>query len=150
MKCRISRLIFQYIQTEWCRLSDLEIFDKRKDGLTSEEICENNVGSISCLIWHSNISIVKEIQSRSARRKVIDRGDGHEHGPGNQPDRQKNANHHPQESYKKVCVRSIDLLNIVIVCFEQGDGPSQKPSLERFDTVSGSKKRVKWLGRVGR
>jgi hypothetical protein len=55
--------------------------------LTSEEVCEDNVGAISSLVVLRNISKDETIQSSVVGRRIIDSGDWHEHDPRNDPDR---------------------------------------------------------------
>ena len=58
--------------------------------------------------------------------------EGHEDGPGEDPDWKEDTCHHTQEAYKEVSVHAIVVDNVTVVCAPDVDEPSKETSAERL------------------
>lgn len=65
------------------------------------------MSGISHLAASADVSESENVQTTVTRRKCIHGVDGHEDGPGDQPDRKECEGHDPEEANKKVRVQTV-------------------------------------------
>ena len=71
-----------------------------------------------------------------ARNARIDGGKREENSPRHEPDWQHDADHHSEETDKKVAVQSVDVLDFTIIRLEDRYRPSQEARGERLLSLS--------------
>ena len=74
------------------------------------------MSGISHLAVGGNISESEKVQTRVSKNTCFHRIDGHEDGPGDQPDGKERVGHDSEEANEKVRVKTIGWYDGAIVC----------------------------------
>src|SRR5260221_1186286 len=82
--------------------------------------------SITSLLSVCNISENEFVETRVTGNRGMGGCDRKKNGPGYEPDWQHDADHHAQETNKKVAVESIDILDLGIIRVKDRSEPSQE------------------------
>lgn len=94
--------------------------------LTREYPDEDYMRSITILPSGCNISEDEFVETRVTGNRGMDGCYRKKNDPGYEPDRQHDADHHAQETNKKVAVESIDILDLGIIRIKDRSEPSQE------------------------
>jgi hypothetical protein len=81
---------------------------------------------IAGLLGRRNIAKNELVEARMTSNVRVDQSEGEKNSPRYEPNREHDADHHTQETDKKVAVQSIDILNTAIICIKDRNKPSKE------------------------
>jgi len=94
--------------------------------LTCEYPGDEQMPRITRLLSVCDIAKDELVETCMTRNIRIDGREGEKDSPGYEPGWYRDADHHAQETDKKVAVQSVDLFDILIIGIEKGRDPSQE------------------------